>query len=88
MNVGEPPIIGYQIQWNSGSGSTFTTLTTWTTLSNLVFTKSTSILTGVTYEFRIIATNVVGDSSPSNALAILAAQPPAAPTQLVKYGAD
>lgn len=65
-NTGEPVTIGFKVQWNSGSGSTFTTLVTHTDVDNLVFTKSSNIQGGVTYEFRVIATNMIGDSAPSN----------------------
>jgi hypothetical protein len=66
-------VIGYKIMWNSGSGSVFTVLSTQSDLSNLSFTKTSNIAGGVTYEFKIIAINIVGDSLSSSALAILAA---------------
>jgi hypothetical protein len=55
---------------------------------SLVFSKTTSIVGGVTYEFKIVATNVIGDSVASISLPILAAQVPSAPQSLVKYFAD
>lgn len=72
VNTG-PAITGYKIQWNSGSGSVFTTITTQTDLTQLYFIKTTGITGGLTYEFRIIAINVVGESAASPVLAILAA---------------
>ena len=54
-------------------GSIFTLLSTNSDLTNLNFAKSTNIFGGVTYEFSIIAINIVGDSIPSISLAILAA---------------
>lgn len=71
--MGEPQTIGYKVQWNGGSGSVFTTLYTHTDMVNLSFMKSSNIQGGITYEFRVIATNMIGDSLPSNQLAILAA---------------
>jgi hypothetical protein len=87
-NIGAPPVIGYKILWNQGMGSIFTLLSTNSDLTNLNFAKSTNIFGGVTYEFSIIAINIVGDSSPSISLAILAAQLPTAPQNLVKFSAD
>jgi titin len=69
-------IIGYKVQWNGGSGSTFSTIHTQIDLSSLSFTKSDNIQAGKTYEFRIIASNAVGDSDPSDSTAILAAAVP------------
>lgn len=71
--MGESPIIGYKILWNGGSGSAYSTLTTITDLSDLNFSKTNNILGGVTYEFKVVAVNIVGDSPASPALAILAA---------------
>ena len=48
-------------------------LATNTDLANLVFSKATSIVGGVTYEFKIVATNIIGDSIASPSLPILAA---------------
>ena len=72
-NIGAPPVIGYKILWNSGTGSIFTLLSTNSYLDNLSFTKTSNVLGGVTYEFRIIAVNIIGDSLQSLSLAVLAA---------------
>lgn len=87
-DIGAPTVLGYNILWNSGSGSVFTVLSTQSDLSNLSFTKTSNIQGGVVYEFKIVAINIVGNSLASPALAILAAQPPTAPRNLVKYIAD
>lgn len=73
VNEGESPVIGYNVLWNGGSGSAFSTLTTITDLNDLTFSKSNNILGGITYEFKVVAVNIVGDSEASPALAILAA---------------
>lgn len=86
--MGESPIIGYRILWNGGSGSAFSTLTTITDLDNLSFSKSNNILGGITYEFKVIAVNIVGDSPASPALAILAAQPPTEPLNVLELAKD
>jgi hypothetical protein len=81
-------VIGYKILWNGGSGSVFSVLSTQSDLSNLNYSKTNQIVGGITYEFRIIAINIVGESVPSNSLAVLAAAVPTAPQNLVKYTAD
>jgi hypothetical protein len=74
ISRGESPIIGYKIMWNGGSGSAFSTLTTITeNLDDLSFSKNNNILGGITYEFKVIAVNIVGDSVASPAVSILAA---------------
>ena len=67
-NTGESPIIGYKVLWNGGSGSAFSSLITLTDLSDLKFAKSDNILGGVTYDFKVVAVNIVGDSEASPAL--------------------
>jgi titin len=57
-------------------------------LSDLSFAKSNNILGGVTYEFKVVAVNIVGDSESSPALSILAAQVPTAPLNLHMLSAD
>lgn len=52
-NTGESPIIGYNILWNSGSGSVYTILSTTNNIASLAFTKTTNILGGVTYAFKV-----------------------------------
>lgn len=61
-NTGESPIIGYKVLWNGGSGSAFSELTTISDLGDLKFSKSNNILGGVTYDFKVVAVNIVGDS--------------------------
>jgi hypothetical protein len=87
-DYGAPAVIGYYILWNGGSGSSFTILSTNSDLSLLEYQKSADILGGVTYEFKIVALNIVGESVPSPIMAILAAQPPTAPLQLQRFIAD
>jgi titin len=82
--MGESPIIGYKILWNGGSGSAFSTLATHTNLANLNFFKDNNILGGITYEFKVVAVNIVGDSPASPPLAILAAQPPTEPLNVLE----
>jgi hypothetical protein len=52
------------------------------------FSKTTGITGGLTYEFRIFAINVVGESIASPVLAILAAQIPGQPLNVVKFKSD
>ena len=86
--TGGDPIQGYKIQWNAGSGSVFSTITTHVDLNNLSFTRGTPLSPGTTYEFRVIASNEVGDSTPSDSTAIKAASPPNAPAMPTKLIAD
>ena len=85
---GGDPIPGYKIQWNGGSGSVFSTITTHVDLLNLSYTRDTTLSPGTTYEFRVIASNEVGDSTPSDSTAIKAASPPDAPDAPTKLSAD
>jgi len=55
---------------------------------SLQYTQASGITAGVTYEFRIIAVNGVGNSSASTSIAIKAAQIPDAPSTPVKSAAD
>lgn len=70
---GGSPLTAYLVQWNGGSGSSFSTLATYTNFATLEFTQSSGITAGATYEFRIIAVNGVGNSSASTSVAIKAA---------------
>jgi titin len=88
VNIGEPEVIGWKIQWNEGNGYVFSTLATLNDADQLVFSKTNNIHYGITYDFKVVAVNSVGDSVPSPILEILAAQPPNAPLNLVKYSSD
>lgn len=83
-DTGGTPLIGYKIQWNGGTGNTFSTIHNHSEVLSLAFTKSDNIQAGKTYELRIIAINAVGDSQPSPSKAILAATIPNAPVNLAK----
>jgi hypothetical protein len=76
------------VLWNGGAGSTFSILSTNSNLSNLVYSKDTGIVGGAVYEFKIVALNIVGQSNASPSLAVLAAEPPSEPLNLVKFIAD
>jgi hypothetical protein len=75
-------VIDHDIYWNAGSGETYSLLA-----ENIVtnyFQTDATLSAGVTYSFRVTARNTVGDSAQSTAIAILAAKPPDAPTDLAE----
>lgn len=63
----------YEVRWNGGSGSTFTSIATHTDLMNLAYTRNSLLTPGTTYEFKVVAFNDVGSSLESGAVAIKAA---------------
>jgi len=72
-NFGEPPVTGFRILWNEGNGFYFTTLYIVSDPLHLTFSMSDNVMTGLTYEFRVVAINEIGESEPSPILDILAA---------------
>jgi hypothetical protein len=83
LNSGGSPITGYTVYWDEGiSGQTLVASTgagLWTTFT----TAAGTVTAGTTYNFWVAAINYVGTGTPSNKLAVLAAQAPdvpAAPT--------
>jgi hypothetical protein len=83
-------ITGYKIFINGGGSSTiFTDVTSSGTLSGLTFTTASTLTTGQTYKFVVIATNAVGDSTMSPQSAnLMAAVLPGAPATISKVSAD
>ncbi len=76
-NSGGIPITSYTLWWKEASQSTYSILKKDSALIRQ-FTCST-VVPGKTYDFKVMATNVVGDSALSPFLAITAAQKPDAP---------
>ncbi|MCY3932111.1 MAG: fibronectin type III domain-containing protein, partial [Acidobacteria bacterium] len=74
---------GFKVQWSTGS--------VWNNLSTTVANATTSNAGGLTsgqgYEFRVIATNANGDSTPSNVASIGPPLSPPAPTGLAATAA-
>jgi len=83
---GDNTITGYKIEWNGGSGSTFVQLGT-TGAATKNFAKE-GLTNGQVYEFRVRATNEIGDSLPSALVALRSAIAPGAPGAPVKTYAD
>jgi hypothetical protein len=88
---GGSAITGYKVLMNGGGSSTvFTDITSSGTLNNTTrtFTTPTSLTTGTTYQFKVVATNAVGDSVESpQSLNIMAAIVPTVPLNLAKFAA-
>lgn len=72
---GGAPITSYSVYWDNGFESTFSFKAQVTGLSY----STTDVVAGSTYRIKVLATNDVGDSSLSPALAIMAASRPDAP---------
>jgi fibronectin type 3 domain-containing protein len=75
---------------NGGGASTsYTDITSSGTLSGLTFSTASTLTTGQTYLFKVIATNAVGDSTASpQSTDLMAAVLPSAPASISKFSAD
>lgn len=70
----------YKVFWDAGwSGLAFNQVSETT---SLFYTKSTDVVTGKTYKFRVVAVNAVGDSDASVAFPVIASDYPQAPLLL------
>ena len=85
MNNGGTPLTDYLVQIDGGSSSGDTTFTTISTQANAALDTFTTVAvtnvlkTGDIYRFRVIAKNVVGESTPSGVFSAMAAVKPDAP---------
>jgi hypothetical protein len=73
-----------------GSSTIFTEITSSGTMDNTTrtFTTPNSLTTGTTYQFKVVATNAVGDSIASpQSLDLMAAVVPSVPLNLAKFAA-
>jgi hypothetical protein len=80
-NDGGSPVTGYQVYrgLNTGSGTPYTTTT------DTSFTD-TGVNVGTTYYYRVVATNAVGNSDPSNEVSATPTTVPGAPTLVATAG--
>lgn len=70
----------YTIYWdNASNGATWTSLGT---VGTLTYTKSSGLTSGLTYKFRVTASNSIAESVASSVLSVIAASAPAAPSGL------
>jgi hypothetical protein len=81
---GGTPIRDYKVYWNSGIDNSPFVLLSGTTLGFITYTLQTSITPGITYEFKVVATNSIGDSAFSTKLRVIAASLPDPPINLAK----
>ena len=78
-------MVNYKVQMDGGSSSGITTFNTIATQSNAALDSfltdpvAHALVTGDIYQFRVIATNVLGDSAPSGVFSAMAAVKPGAP---------
>jgi hypothetical protein len=73
-------VTAYKVFWDAGwSGLIFNQISETT---SLFYTKSADVVTGKTYNFRVVAVNAVGDSSASVSLPVIASDYPQAPLLL------
>jgi len=76
-NNGGSAILSYNLEWNGGSGSTYTSLVGYSPASTALSLLITSSITaGTTYSFRLRAQNIFGWGPYSNIVSIVAATTP------------
>ena len=72
-------ITTYQVEKSTDNGSTWTSLTS----VNALTTQDTGLINGNSYQYRVLATNTIGNSAFSGAVAIVAGDVPGALSSLV-----
>ena len=78
---GGSPITGYQVYRGLSAGAE----TPYQTVTGTSF-QDTSVTTGTTYYYRVVASNAVGSSAPSNEVSLTPSTVPAAPTLVATAG--
>jgi hypothetical protein len=79
-------LLGYVVYSDSGIGSFAAlspTITNGLTVTYSITAVDYGIAPGVVYQFRVVAYNIVGNSSPSPSISIMAATIPDAPINIV-----
>ena len=84
MLNGGTPITDSKIYWNSGVDNGAFSLLSDTTLGQNSYTHQSGLTGGVYYEFKVVATNAIGDGGYSATIRIIAASVPDPPTGLTK----
>ena len=80
---GGDPVNDFKIYWNAGDDNGNFVLLQDTNFGSNTFTKQDSdIVAGNYYEFKVVAVNSVGDSSPSLKIRVIAASVPSPPINL------
>jgi hypothetical protein len=86
LDLGGIPLTQYRVYWDADNlGSTDLDLFTQAGIklpSETIYTQSSNVQSGVTYQFFVIAQNQVGDSDRSQLLGVKAATAPLVVTQI------
>jgi hypothetical protein len=69
---GDSPITDYEVWWDQGSQSDSYSLLEDSTANTLTFTKTTELVAGNVYSFKVRAINDVGEGQFSDILAVIA----------------
>ena len=85
---GDSPITDYEVWWDSGAENGLYTQATDSTGNSLTFTRSSGLLAGVTYSFKVRAINDVGESDFSEVLEVIAGTIPGQTPTPTKFSAD
>jgi len=87
-NTGGTPLTGFKVKWDgSGSMLVLDSSISPNTFQFSATAGSHGVVTGNSYSFIVVASNVVGDSVDSTTLAnIIAATPPSVPLNFVRNG--
>ena len=70
--TGGIPIVDYKVYWDYGQGGAFVEIAD-TTTGDLIYTKNSDVIEGLTYQFKVVAVNAVGESPQSDPLSVIAA---------------
>ena len=69
---GDSPILDYEVWWDEGSQSDSYERLVDTTGNSLTYTKTTDLVAGNKYSFKVRAINAVGEGAFSEALSVIA----------------
>lgn len=87
VSDGGSAITSYTIYWDQGSLTEATQILT-STGGSITFYTVTGLTRGTTYQFKVLATNIVNDGQATSTVNIIAAQAPGAPTSILRLTND
>ena len=79
INTGGSDITSYNLEWDSGTGSTFTEIVGYTTDNLVLINSETGLTPGSLYQFRYRVKNIYGFSGYSPIVSTYSAKAPDAP---------